>query len=123
MNDDQKSTSNTGDMPKSLSLKYRVDEDGYWSAETDLGTLNIDKDGNFTAKLNFIKAICIGDLTSIKSHQIDDKLDTITHRIYFRNGGSCQLIYKKTGEVIDFRVGKIMIRVGHNDILTINPVD
>jgi hypothetical protein len=104
-------------------VTYEVEADGSWTARTPLGELRRDASGKVDGIINDVKAIAIGNVTSLKAHQIDESPGAVSHWMMFRNGGSCRLTYRKTGEVIEFKAGKVRLRVTDGGILTINPVD
>ena len=123
MTSGKKDATSSTNTHNDAGVTYRVGDDGSWEAETDLGKLTIDAAGNLKAVFDSIKAICIGDLTSIRTYQIDDKGETISHEVCFRNGGSFRIAYTTNGEIVDFRVGRLRIRISHDKVLTLNPVD
>lgn len=106
-----------------LSVDYHVESDGSWTARTPLGEVSEDASGRITGIINNVKAIAVGNVTSLRSHQIDESAVAVSHRMTFRNGGYCRLTYRKTGEVIEFGAGNIRLRVNDDNVLTINPFD
>lgn len=105
----------------SSGISYTIGPDGSWSAETELGSVNKDVDGSISAKFDHVKTISIGDVTMLLDYQIQEHGRSTVHRIRFRNGGSCYLVYTNTGEITDFRVGKLKIHVSFDGILTLMP--
>lgn len=102
-------------------ISYTIGPDGSWSAETELGSVNKDVDGLISAKFDHVKTISIGDITMLLEYQIQERGRSTVHHIKFRNGGHCYLIYTDTGEITDFRVGKLKIHVSFDGILTLMP--
>jgi hypothetical protein len=104
-------------------VTYDVEADGSWTARTPLGELRKDASGRIDGIINDVKAISIGNVTSLKAYLIDESPGTVSHWMTFRNGGSCRLTYRTTGDVIEFAAGKIRLRMTENGVLIINPMD
>jgi hypothetical protein len=102
-------------------ISYTIGSDGSWSAETELGSVNKDVDGSISAKFDHVKTISIGDVTMLFEYQIQEHGRSTVHRVKFRNGGHCYLVYTDTGEITDFRVGKLKVHVSFDGILTLMP--
>jgi signal peptidase I len=100
-------------------IKYTSGDDGSWGAETDLGKISKDDNGVLKGSFDEVRTISIGDITAIQNHQIDESEGAASHFIQFKNGGFCRITYRKTGEVIEFKVGKVKIHVSHEKVLTI----
>ena len=105
----------------SSGISYTIGPDGSWSAKTELGSVNKDVDGSISAKFDHVKTISIGDVTMLLEYQIQEHGRSTVHRVKFRNGGHCYLVYMDTGEITDFRVGKLKIHVSFDGILTLMP--
>jgi hypothetical protein len=104
-------------------VTYDVEADGSWTARTPLGELRSDASGRVDSIINNVKTIAIGNVTLLKAHMIDESPGAVSHWMSFRNGGSCRLTYRTTGEVIEFTAGRVRLRVADDGLLTINPTD
>ncbi len=92
-----------------------------WESALVNGEINADEDGRISGVINDVKFIAIGNITNVYYHKIDESLNAVSHHIKFRNGGECRLTFKKTGEVIEFTVKKIGIKVTLDRILIVDP--
>lgn len=102
-------------------ISYTVGPDGSWSAETELGSVRKDVDGSISAKFDHVKTISVGDVTMLLEYSIQEHGRSTIHHIKFRNGGHCFLAYTETGEITDFRIGKLKIHISFDGILTLTP--
>jgi hypothetical protein len=116
---DSKKAKNNDDERLSNDIKYTSSDDGSWRAETDLGAISKDSSGLFKGSFDEVRKICIGDITTIKNYNIDRSERAESHFIEFKNGGFCRLTYKSTGEVIEFKVGRVDIHISHEKVMTI----
>ena len=105
----------------SSGISYTISPDGSWSAEIELGSVNKDVDGSISAKLDYVNTIIIDDVTMLLEFQIQEHGRSTVHRVKFRNGGHCYFSYTDTGDITDFRVGKMKIHVSFDGILTLMP--
>jgi hypothetical protein len=105
------------------AVTYDVEADGSWTAKTALGEVRRDASGRVDGIINDVHAIAIGNVTALKAYLIDESPGAVSHWMTFRNGGSCRLTYRKTGEVIEFTAGQVRLRVTDYGVLTINPID
>ena len=116
---DSKKADNADSERLSNDIKYTSSDDGSWMAETDLGAISKDSSGFVKGSFDEVRKICIGDITTIKDYNVDRSERAESHFIEFKNGGFCRLTYKLTGEVIEFKVGRVIIHVSHEKVMTI----
>lgn len=105
------------------SVKKSEEIDGSWSFESIFGEVNYDGLGTVKANLGDISGISLGNIAALSSYRIEDGSNAISHDIQFRNGGSCRLTYRKTGEIIEFTVIRVQVRMTKEKVLIVYPLD
>lgn len=107
-------------------LKYSVtnssDSDGSWTSESVFGKVTYNGTGAVKAQLGDIAGISLGNISGLSSYQIEEGTAAISHSMKFRNGGSCRLTYRKTGEIIEFTVNRVRINVTPEKVVIICPL-
>ncbi|MFC6026892.1 hypothetical protein [Methylobacterium mesophilicum] len=101
-------------------IKQSFDKTGSKIYEAEGCRIEEDNLGCVSGSLTGVKTISIGNITSIKLHQIERSNDLVSHFITFTNGGSCALTYNTNGEVIDFSVGKVKLTRTDDGVLIID---
>ncbi|WP_152997576.1 hypothetical protein [Methylobacterium sp. GXS13] len=101
-------------------IKQSFDKNGSKIFEAEGYRVEEDNFGCVSGLLTGVRTISIGDITSVKIHQIERSNGLVSHFITFTNGGSCALTYNTRGEVINFTIGKVQLTRTDDGVLIIN---
>ena len=88
------------------------------SARKDITLCSEEERGIYCFNLPFIRSVGIPHLEQVAEHRINHVFDTVSHIVHFNGGGVLCYSYAKSGELIEFSVKNLSIRITQkNEIL------